>query len=112
MRLVQNLGQVNAGNPPFLDSLAFSCLLMLRLPLMAAPFSYYVLGSNHTFCLACKRQLRFGSNQYTRKVKCPYPDCRRTFFSQHHLTPVTSVPFKPPISEQIEPVATAIEPDS
>ena len=88
-----------------------SRLLLLPLPLMAAPFSYYVLGSNHTFCLACKRQFRFGSNQYTEKVKCPYPDCRRTFFIHHNLTPVTSVPFKPPTLEDVEPTATPLDPD-
>ncbi len=97
---------------PFFDSLAFSRLLLLPLPFMAAPLPYYVIGNNYTFCLACKRQLRFGSNQYTRKVKCPYPDCRRTFFIHHNLTPVTSTPYIPPTPEQIEPVATAIESDS
>ncbi len=79
---------------------------------MPAPFSYYVLGNNYTFCLACKRQLRFGSNQYTRKVKCPYPDCRRTFFIQHNLTPATSKPFREPTPEQIEPTAEPLESDS
>ena len=76
---------------------------------MAVPFSYYVMGNNYTFCPACKRQLRFKSNQFTRKVHCPYPNCRRTFFIQHNLTPVTSVPYKRPTPEQIEPVAEPLE---
>ena len=79
---------------------------------MPAPLPFYVMGYCYTFCPACKRQMRFHSTQYTEKATCPYENCRRIFFPQHKLVPVTSVPFKPPISEQIEPVATAIESDS
>ncbi len=79
---------------------------------MSAPFSYYVMGYNYTFCPACKRQMRFHETQYTEKVTCPYENCRRVFFVQHKLVPATNVPFKPPTSEQIEPTVEPLESDS
>jgi hypothetical protein len=79
---------------------------------MAVPFSYYVIGNNYTYCPACRRQFRFRETQYTKRVSCPYVDCRRVFFPEHKLVPATCRPFKPPTSEQIEPIAEPLESDS
>ena len=72
---------------------------------MTTPLPDYFMGNVYTFCPACKRQFRYRSTQFTRSIKCPYPDCRRRFHVHISLTPVTSVPYKQPTPEQAEPTA-------
>jgi len=72
---------------------------------MTTPLPDYFMGNVYAFCPACKRQFRYRSTQFTRRIKCPYRDCRRRFHVHITITPATSVPYKPPTSEQIEPTA-------
>ena len=58
------------------------------------------------------RPMGFRETQYTKRVSCPYVDCRRVFFPEHKLVPATCRPFKPPTSEQIVPIAEPLESDS
>ncbi len=96
---------------PFLDSLAFSRLLMLPLPFMAAPRPDYFMGNVNTLCPACQRWFRYRSTQYTRSIKCPYRDCSRRFHVHIDITPATSKPYQPPTLEDVEPTATPLDPD-
>ncbi len=78
---------------------------------MTTPLPDYFMGNVYTFCPACKRQFRYRSTQYTRSIKCPYPDCRRRFLVHITLTPATSKPYKPPTLEEVEPPATPLDLD-
>ncbi len=79
---------------------------------MPAPLPDYIIGDVHVTCPACSRRFKYHANPHSQRVKCPYRLCRRIFFIQLKLVPATSVPFKPPTPEQVNPTAEPLESDS